>query len=194
MYVNHTGQVGGHFPDRSCSTSMNPMPSHIPSLSPGHAVWTGLYQSALACCSAYSFLPQHQRRSAMHSQRCTRCTSFAWVHRDSSYLPCHLSRVCKNLSLSCFFFFFLNPVRLSWWLLCCGLTWWWLKFSKSEQPAVARSSLDGLILLSLPPESLRWQYYFPLLWRDLNQFNDQWSEANVLQQSTQWMHRQYTNM
>lgn len=26
--------------------------------------------------------PQHRRRSAMHSQRCTRCTSFAWVHRD----------------------------------------------------------------------------------------------------------------
>lgn len=73
-------------------------------VSPGHAVWTGLYQSALACCSAYSFLPQHQRR-AMHSQRCTRRTSFAWVHRDSSHLPCHLSGVCKNLSLSCFFFF-----------------------------------------------------------------------------------------
>lgn len=98
--------------------------------SPGHAVWTGLYQSALACCSAYSFLPQHQRRSAMHSQRCTRCTSSAWVHRDSSHLPCHLSRVCTNLSQSCFVFCFcfLNPVCLSRWLLCCGLTWWWLKF------------------------------------------------------------------
>lgn len=81
-------------------------------VSPGHAVWTGLYQSALACCSAYSFLPQHQRRSAMHSQRCTRRTSFAWVHRDSSHLPCHLSGVCKNLSLSCFFFFLKSSTSL----------------------------------------------------------------------------------
>lgn len=84
MYVNHTGQVGGHFPDRSCSTSVNlcyplPLLYTLFSLSmQSEQGYTNQHKPAVVLI----LLPQHQRRSAMHSQRCTWCTSFAWVHRD----------------------------------------------------------------------------------------------------------------
>lgn len=151
-----------HSSDRNCFSSVNfgSPPSFIYillSLSmQSEQGYTNQHLTAVVLIIA----PQHWRSSAMHSQRCTQCTSFAWVHWDD-FLVIFLSLIFSSVFQQ-FIRICLCPqtqylsghFSLNGSVISCGLKWWrahrgltpsWWSFPFSLCPTSNDCSITRLV-------------------------------------------------
>lgn len=154
-------KLTGAFLDRNCSTSEVYVPHH-----PSHRLLCVQSEQGSTDIStgllSYLFIaPRHQRRSAMHNQRCTTvfCMSARrWFWRwFSTYLS--IDQLDASVSVPSVV---LVPVLKCW--------------SLKPQMQIVLWRRHALLMLSsfLPfSNQRRSQCHFPRLWHDLNQFNDQ---------------------